>query len=306
MIFIVYSETNSATIEENFGKSEYSYYFVLKEFLPLLERLGTVVTVTDPAREVDPIYNRAILDDEPCVFVSFTPPHWTPLDLACPTIPVFAWEYDTIPNETWFGERFQDWRFVLNKLGRAITHSNFSVRTVQAAIGQDFPIMSIPAPVWDRFATLRRPLEESPVIQAVELSLDATVIDSRTVDWSIYSPQRQPVIGVVALPQAEDRGAAPARLQIDGVIYTSIVSSYDDRKNCFDMLEGFCWALRDCEDATLILKMGHNDSGRAIDALMQHLYMLTPFKCRVILIDGYLKGPEYERLMRSTTFAVNT
>ena len=59
-----------------------------------------------------------------------------PLGLACPTIPVFAWEFDSIPTETWFGEPFQDWRYVLKKTGRAITHSKFAVGAVRAAMGE--------------------------------------------------------------------------------------------------------------------------------------------------------------------------
>ena len=39
MLIIIYSETNQSNILENLGKPEYSYYFVLKEFRPVLERL---------------------------------------------------------------------------------------------------------------------------------------------------------------------------------------------------------------------------------------------------------------------------
>ena len=53
MIIIVYSETTESLLETWLGKPEYSYYFVLKEFRPVLEKLGRVVTVADPEREVD-------------------------------------------------------------------------------------------------------------------------------------------------------------------------------------------------------------------------------------------------------------
>ena len=53
MLILIYSETNQRTIAQNLGRSEYSYYFVLKEYRPVLERLGTVVEVTDPDEEVD-------------------------------------------------------------------------------------------------------------------------------------------------------------------------------------------------------------------------------------------------------------
>jgi hypothetical protein len=53
---------------------------------------------------------------EPCVFLSFSPPHRTPVHLACPTLPVFAWEFSTIPNEPFAGEPRNDWRTVLARL----------------------------------------------------------------------------------------------------------------------------------------------------------------------------------------------
>ena len=46
MLIIVYSETNDETLKENLGKPEYSYYFVLNEFLPVLRQLGTVTEKT--------------------------------------------------------------------------------------------------------------------------------------------------------------------------------------------------------------------------------------------------------------------
>src|SRR6201999_4138386 len=53
MIIVVYSETYKGVLSKRIGESEYSYYFVLKEFRPVLERIGLVVAVADPANEVD-------------------------------------------------------------------------------------------------------------------------------------------------------------------------------------------------------------------------------------------------------------
>lgn len=123
MLIIIHSETNQHTIAQNLGRSEYSYYFVLKEYRPVLERLGRVVEVLDPQAEVDALYRECLSRGEPCVFLSFSPPHRTPVHLACPTLPVFAWEFSTIPNEPFAGEPRNDWRTVLAACGAAITHS---------------------------------------------------------------------------------------------------------------------------------------------------------------------------------------
>ena len=61
-------------------------------------------------------------------------------------------EFSTLPSETWHGEPRHDWRHVLRHSGRAITHSSFTVDVVRAAMGRDYPVLSVPAPVWDRFA----------------------------------------------------------------------------------------------------------------------------------------------------------
>ena len=152
MIILVYTKYNKDNIKESIGKSEYSYYFVLKKFLPILEQIGEVRRIEDPVLEVDTVYEQALQEGKACVFLSFTAPHNTVLDLKCPTIPVFAWEYDTIPNESWDGEERNNWVYVFKKLGAAITHSNHSVEVVRKEMGKDFPIIACPAPLEERFS----------------------------------------------------------------------------------------------------------------------------------------------------------
>ena len=78
MIILVYSKTNDDNFQERLGFSEYSYYFVLKEFLPILNQLGVVIRVSAPAREVDAIYHSAVKHGQSCVFLCFAPPHLIP------------------------------------------------------------------------------------------------------------------------------------------------------------------------------------------------------------------------------------
>src|SRR3954465_12203006 len=233
MVIIVYSETTTALIERNLGKSEYSYYFVLKAFLPILERIGRVITVSDPAVEVDAIHRRAIEEGEEGIFPSFSPPHRTQLDLSCPTIPVIAWEYDTIPTETWSGEPHQDWRFALNKFGRAITLSSFSANAVRSAMGPDFPVASIPAPVFDRLGPLQARSEVGLDFAPRYLTIRGRVMDTRAA---------------ASVSTKEGTGSDPVTLEVGGVIYATVLNPDDYRKNYFDLLGGFCWALREAED----------------------------------------------------------
>lgn len=178
MLFLIYSATDSGSIESSLGLPEYSYYFVLKEFRPFLEKLGRVQVVKSPETEVDAIYDRCVAEGEDCVFLSFSPPNKTLTTLRCPTIPVFAWEFDTLPNEVWDDNPNNDWTHVLRKLGRAITHSRHTVATIRKAMGEEFPVTSIPSPVWDRFENLR--LKYPPTVnrKAVTLNVRGSILDS--------------------------------------------------------------------------------------------------------------------------------
>lgn len=305
MIIIVYSKTTDDNIQSRLGFPEYSYYFVLKEFLPVLHQLGIVIRVRDPAREVDPIYHSAVRHGESCVFLSFTPPHQTELDLDCPTIPVFAWEFDTIPQETWLGDRRADWRHVLRRVGRAITHSNFAVDTVRKAVGPNYPIAPIPAPVWDKYAAMAQQLRLRCDWGSIDFQVDGLVIDTRNIDIFEYSPQRIPLPRNGPWPHEVKDAPVSFQIPAGGIVYTSVFNPYDGRKNWFDLLSGFCWALRDKEDATLIMKVTHYDPRPVIGIMIENLYKLTPYKCRVLLVHGYFDDDSYDRLVAATTYVVN-
>jgi len=80
MKLLVYSKTTKETIGGELGFPEYSYYFALKEFLPVLRDLGEVVTIKNPELEVDKIFFECQHQQEECFFFSFTHPHKTQLN----------------------------------------------------------------------------------------------------------------------------------------------------------------------------------------------------------------------------------
>lgn len=388
MRFLIYSEVNASNIATSLGRPEYSYYFVLKEFMPVLRQLGEVIVVQDPQREVDPLFHQALAEGERCVFLSFSPPHKTVRGLVCPTIPVFAWEFDTIPDETWHGQSEQDWRFVLNGLGRAVVHSNQTVRAIHRAVRDDFPVTSIPAPVWDRLEGLREMLAQ-PRPASAEHRIKVprgVVVDTRTLDLGPYRPgpnaleefiaagQPKPVVGPAMAPEASSRpgplqvahttvryllewyrlvwrelmpapvtGAlatvkrrvrptrplpaalpvesaptsspdpvetgwwvpASHELVLDGVVFTSILNPYDGRKNWTDILTAFCTAFRDEPDATLLFKLTHQEYRSAVEAMLTTLARLPEFRCRIVLVHGFLEQSDFNALIEASDFVVN-
>ncbi len=308
MIILEHSTYGDKTIAASLGLPEYSYWFVRKAFAPILESLGVLVPVVAPEQDVDRIFRSAEARGQPCVYLSFSPPHLTLTGLACPTIPVFAWEYDTIPDETWNGEGSNDWREVLRQAPAAITHSRFSVHAVRKALGPDYPIWSIPAPVADRQSGLETTARGWRPSITLELS-DALVFDSRAIDLSLFAhgAATQSERAMRMLQTAVRQGGrTQRRIELEGVVYTTVLNPVDGRKNWADMAAAFVYAFRDEPLATLVLKTTHRDMHEAVTPILQDLAKLGRFQCRILIVHGLLADPEYSRLMEATSYAVNT
>ena len=418
MNFILYSDIGESTINKSLGLPEYSYYFVLKAFRTVLQELGTVTVVRHPETEVDPLFEACRERGEECVFLSFSPPNKTLIDLRCPTVSVFAWEYSNIPDELWDDDVRNDWRIVFGRHGRAITLSSYTARIVRQAMGAGFPVLAVPAPLWEQFAAPRARFGSSLPPGHSRLQVRGTVIDSHLLGLSADgliahvvfpqasdeldeapapvppAPAPEPVPEPVApppvpepaapvknlryrlavskrhlltwyreavrdllplwlaravavsgrggntvaravlgyesrtVPPMPQSGHQPAPQQatpvaaatavapepqepevsvdLEGVVYTSILSPKDGRKNWFDMVTAFCWTFREVEDVTLVLKMNERDLSLYHNTLLTLLSQLAPFKCRVLTLHAYLDDATYEELIGATSFYVNT
>ncbi|MET0808569.1 MAG: glycosyltransferase [Pseudoxanthomonas sp.] len=306
MLILTHTTSTRESIRNDLGRPEYSYYFVLRELRPVLEDLGVVVEVADPERDVDTLYRNCRRHGIPCIFLSFSPPHKTPINLECPTLPVFAWEFDTIPNEGFMGKPRNDWTRVLGKLGGAVTHSGFIVRQVRQLMGQQFPIVSAPAPVWDTVAALRDAGPAQPVAHDIVLRLEGMVIDSRDTDLSAYDKSSLLAAEGQPLPLPATRQQGSCEVVLDGVVYTSIFNPGDGRKNWQDMIQAFCIAFKEVADATLVLKLTHYDVSSLVPEMLEIMYKCGDLACRVVMLHGYLEQDAYERLLLATSYAVNT
>jgi len=298
MIFIVYATLNSASISDKVGLSEYSYYFVLKAYLPMLEKLGKVVAVDAVDHRIDEIYARAVSRGRDCVFLSFTAPHNTATHFRCPTLSVFAWEYSEIPSESWSENPMDNWVFALTQLGGAITHSSYTVKSVQNALGLQFPVVSVPAPLWEEFnklsqGTIGRDCQTS-------LELRASVFDSALIDSESLIDQRG---GINFDAFINDE---PVTVNLEGVVYTSVFNPNDGRKNWEDMVSAFCYSFRDNANVTLLLKLTYHDAREAFEEILEFLKRLLPFQCRVLIVHGFIDDVAYKNLIMRTDYVVNT
>ncbi len=292
--FIVHSPTGAQATAEMLGAAEYSYGFVLRAFRPLLERFGEVCVVADPAREVDALYEAHLARREVSLFLSFAPPHRTVLGLRAPTVPVIAWEYPTIPDEVWEGERRHDWRWVLRQTGRAITLSRLAAQAVKAAMGVDFPVVSIPAPVWDRQGALRDLPLRAPG-KGAALAVEGFIFDSRQAAFA----------SGMATPAPPPEQALPTSAEVEGVVFTSVLSPKDGRKNWPDIVTAFITAMSLTPDATLVLKMIGSDPAAWWWEFYDRVSRMPPFQCRIVVINGYMDDARYAALIAATGWVVN-
>lgn len=178
MKILAYCPLNSDSIGSSLGTADYSYYFVMQRFLPLLATVGEVEVLAEPPD--DELVARYQQDDE-VIYFAFTPPDKAIGTSLCPVVPVFAWEYSTIPDEAFKCPR-DNWVEDLRASGQAITHSSFTAQVVRAQLGQDYPIATIPAPLWDACAELRQRRAGISTGSLDGLALNCKVIDSNNYD----------------------------------------------------------------------------------------------------------------------------
>lgn len=315
MKFILYSRFTEEVIQDHLGEREYGYFFVLRAFQRALAGLGSTEVVRHPETEVDPIFQACRTNGEPCVFLAFAPPNAIPLDLACPTIPVIGWGFSTVPDGSWDGNPRNDWRFVLGRIGRAITLSRSSGRVLAEALGPEFKINVVPVPI--QIPEGEGVPADSPSGEA-NIDLPGDIIDTAAMNLrvdllaqaplgSIASDALEPELSPEHAPNhpLNPQDHPPPGLSPGGIVYTAILNQNDGSKNLRDLVTAFCWAFRDTSDATLVLKVCRLGLPAFYNFIVLLLYKLSPFKCRVLVIPGYLPHSEYERLIRRTTYYVN-
>lgn len=410
--FIVSAQTTGVNVAEKLGSAEYSYHFSLEAYLPLLRNLGDVVRIENPADEVDRIYKSAKEEGRHCVFLHFTAPHNVLSGIECPTLLMFAWEYNTIPTEHWDNNGKHDWRVGLNTVSGAIVVSEHTVNAVKDSVGEDYPIACVPAPTFERVEKLRSRDNRLQALKRVAVEFAGMLVDSRDISLIPYVPTAEEVqelslvesrysyflytrgleldakdaelrareerlrneeirldervrtnhaehvrqhlearntvrfaLGTLKrallrktlpIPEFEllestivDSSVEPANidslaiekdfekaahedpinencLYAEGVVYTTVLNPLDLRKNWRDMLTAFCTALKDKDDAVLVIKVSVQFITMFTDELIEHLRRLHRFSCRVVIIKAHLNDDEYARLMSGTSFYVNT
>ncbi|MCG8669977.1 MAG: glycosyltransferase family 1 protein, partial [Pseudomonadales bacterium] len=191
MIIIVSSKIGADEIEASLGKPEYSYYFLLQEFLPALNELGTVVEAASKT-EIDSLFESHSANGEQVVFLSFSPPYQTPLGLKCPTYCVFAWEFDTMPLEAWDNDPKHNWQYVFSQITGVISTSEETAKQIKALMGDSYPCCAIPSATWNKYSSVFAAGGWEPVTNDRHIPFTGTVIDSQAIAFSAEGLAHQP------------------------------------------------------------------------------------------------------------------
>jgi glycosyltransferase involved in cell wall biosynthesis len=96
------------------------------------------------------------------------------------------------------------------------------------------------------------------------------------------------------------------QLELSGIVYTSIFSPEDIRKNREDLLSGFVAALRDRADATLVVKLVSADPYWIDSALNYYRTTGLAHRCKVVFITDYLSEEHLHALAGASTYYLTT
>lgn len=100
--------------------------------------------------------------------------------------------------------------------------------------------------------------------------------------------------------------ASQPLLDVSGVVYTSIFNPKDHRKNWEDLLTGFLCAMKDHEDATLVLKLITNDPAAVDEVWNFYRGAGIPHRCRVVFVSGFLQDDQLLELAQASTYYITT
>jgi hypothetical protein len=94
--------------------------------------------------------------------------------------------------------------------------------------------------------------------------------------------------------------------QLSGIVYSSIFSPHDGRKNWQDLLSGFVLALRDRADATLVVKLAAKDHLTVEKVLNYYRTLGLAHRCQVVFVTEYLSEEQLLELARASTYYLTT
>src|SRR5262249_16487285 len=98
-----------------------------------------------------------------------------------------------------------------------------------------------------------------------------------------------------------------SQLDLSGVVYTTVLSPFDARKNLHDLLTAFLLAFGEQEDATLLVKLVINPERKvpALNLVLSEVRRLgLSHRCKLVFVADYLSDDQMVELARASTYYV--
>ncbi len=89
------------------------------------------------------------------------------------------------------------------------------------------------------------------------------------------------------------------------MVYTTILNPDDKRKNWQDLLTAFLFALRDHDDATLVMKLATSHAASVREVLRFYDKLGIPHRCRIAFVTSFLSDRQMLELARASTYYLN-
>lgn len=327
----------------NLGTPGYSYDFVTQLFEPLLARWGTVIPVFAPEENLDEAAVKARASGLHPIHVSFLPFQDVTLTSQAPNVVVPAWEFPDVPNEPFGDTEQNDWVQTAAKCDMILVGGQFTVDTFKRS-GIEKPIRIVPVPTPNEYFELApwKPAQHA-TLDCEAVVFTETGVASRATNpmQQATSPLKlltksyerafrdttrfvlgnhyQKLSDKIKSRRQKSRKTKTTRetpikllhesirgIDLSGVVYTSIFNPDDGRKNCKDLLTAFLYALGDCEDATLVLKLITSRATSIERYIHQFESMGIPQRCKIVFVYGFLDHDEMLQLAQASTFYYQT
>ena len=342
------SSLSSSEVADRCGDDCYSYFFVQRAFLPLLQRWGTVEEVSQSAGRVHDSVSAALEAGRSALHLSFLPLQYLQLAEGAANVAFPFWEYPHIPNYDVAGNPRNNWVRMADCLDLILTACNFT-RDAFLREGVQTPLEVVPVPIADAYFQLPPWQPDQQVVlncpcyvlpqgepgsrlrHVARRAVKRAGVQVREQCRMVYRKGVRPllppslhqrlastshtVIGkeppTIPLTPAERFPipfTASGRLELSGIVYTTILNPFDIRKNWRGMIDAFLRALGDQEDATLVVKLAVSQRMRQ-EALHNLLHFYRRLRIRhrskVIVVGAYLSDEQMYELARASTFYLN-
>jgi glycosyltransferase involved in cell wall biosynthesis len=346
-LLLISSMYTEGDLAQRLGRDAYSYRYVYRAFAPLLDRWGRHREVSGSLGHIGQAVTAARHQGQTPVHLSFLPLHLMNVASDAANIAVPAWEFPDIPVLDLEGDPRQNWASQAEQVDLIITHTQFS-RAAFLRAGVRTPVHVVPVPIRSEYfevpdrrpeprtvldcpcyvfpqpAALPRPprrwvhtntghLPARPGLRDLykrcvkalpERFGKAIHRSARAVRDGLWAARQ-------ALKESDVRRLYPPRpnLELSGVVYTAILNPFDARKNWQDLLSGFLLALRDRDDATLVVKLVVSAEWEAealADIFAFYRASGLSHRCKLAFVTAYLSEEQLLELTRASTYYLNT